>query len=111
MDKKQELGARIARLLKEQNMTQKELAARVDATEAAISKYVKGEREPRAEILANIATVLKTTSEALLGMDEGVKTPFGTVKAFCAREAVDMSQEEKNELIMTILQATKEKDL
>lgn len=111
MNRKQELGARIARLLSEQNITQKELAVRVGATEAAISKYIKGEREPRAEILANIATVLKTTSEALLGMDEGVKTPFGTVKAFCARAAADMSQEEKNELIMTILQATREKGL
>lgn len=105
------MGARIARLLKEQGMTQRELAARVGTTEAAISKYVKGEREPRAEILANMATVLKTTSEALLGLDEGVKTPFGTVKALCARAAADMTQEEKNELIMTILQATKEKGL
>lgn len=111
MDKKQELGARIATLLREQNMSQRELAARVGATEAAISKYIKGDREPRAEILANIATVLKTTSEALLGMDEGVKTPFGTVKALCARAAADMSQEEKNDLIMAILQATKEKEL
>lgn len=111
MEKGKEMGARIARLLKEQGMTQRELAARVGTTEAAISKYVKGEREPRAEILANMATVLKTTSEALLGLDEGVKTPFGTVKALCARAAADMTQEEKNELIMTILQATKEKGL
>lgn len=105
------MGERIGCLLKEQGMTQKELAARVGATEAAVSKYIKGEREPRAEILANIATVLHTTSESLLGMKDGVKTPFGTIKALCAREAADMSQEEKNELIMTILQATKEKGL
>lgn len=111
MNKKQEMGERITRLLKEQGMTQKELAARIGTTEAAVSKYVKGEREPRAEILANIATVLHTTSETLLGIDDGVKTPFGTIKALCAREAVDMSQEEKSELIMTILRATKEKDI
>lgn len=108
---KQEIGQRIARLLKEQGMTQKELAAHVGATEAAVSKYVKGEREPRAEILANIATVLHTTSEFLLGMEGDLETPFGAVKALCARAAVDMSQEEKNELIMTILQATKRKGL
>ncbi len=111
MDRKQEMGARIANLLKERGMTQKELAANVGATEAAISKYVKGEREPRAEILANIATVLHTTSEALLGMEDGTETPFGTVKALCARAAVDMTQDERNELILTILQATKEKGL
>lgn len=111
MEKKKEIGTRIARLLKEQNMTQKELAQRVGATEAAISKYVKGEREPRAEILANIATVLKTTSESLLGMNDGIETPYGTVKALCARAAVNMTQEEKNDLIMTILQATNERGL
>lgn len=111
MDRKQEMGVRISRLLKEQGISQKELAARVGATEAAISKYIKGEREPRAEILANIATVLKTTSEALLGIDGGIDTPYGTVKALCARAAVNMSQEEKNELVMTILQATKKKGL
>ncbi len=111
MDRRQEMGKRIACLLKEQGMTQKELAARVSATESAISKYIKGEREPRAEMLANIATVLHTTSEALLGMEDGFKTPFGTVKELCARTAADMTQDERNELILTILQATKEKGL
>ena len=105
---KQETGERIAALLKKSGMTQKELASRAGATEAAISKYIKGEREPRAEILANIATVLHTTSEQLLGINDGIVTPFGTVKAMCARAAADMSQDEKNELILTILNATKE---
>ncbi|MGI6033434.1 MAG: helix-turn-helix domain-containing protein [Coriobacteriales bacterium] len=105
-----ETGGRIADLLKANGMSQRELAMRVGATESAISKYIKGEREPRAELLANIATVLKTTSEALLGMNDGIETTFGTVKALCARAAKDMTQEEKNELIMTILQATSDKD-
>ncbi len=103
-------GERIAILLKENGMSQRELAMRVGATESAISKYIKGEREPRAELLANIATVLKTTSEYLLGLDNGSETSFGTVKALCARAAKEMSQEEKNELIMTILQATSDKE-
>lgn len=107
MDKKA-TGARIAALLKEKGMTQRELAQRVGTTEAAISKYVNGEREPRAEVLANIATVLGTTSAYLLGMDEGIDTSFGTVKALCARAAADMTQEERNELIITILNASKE---
>ena len=105
---KRETGEKIAELLKERNMTQRELASRVGATEAAVSKYVKGEREPRAEVLANIATVLHTTSEQLLGLDDGISTPFGTVKAMCARAAADMTQDEKNELILTILNSTKE---
>ena len=104
---KQETGARIGALLKQNGMTQKELAMRVGATEAAISKYINGEREPRAEVLANIATVLHSTSEELLGLNGDLETPFGTVKALCARAAESMSQEQKNELVMTILTAAK----
>lgn len=104
---KKETGERIAALLKEKGMTQRELADRVGATESAMSKYVNGEREPRAEVLANIATVLGTTSAYLLGMDDGVDTSFGTVKALCARAAADMTQDERDELIVTILKASR----
>ena len=104
---KEETGKRIAALLKERGMTQRELAERVGATEASVSKYVNGEREPRAEMLANIATVLGTTSEELLGMKPNViHTPFGEVQALCAREAPNMTYEERNSLILTILGAT-----
>ena len=64
------LGERIRALLSKQRMTQRQLAEKVGATESAVSKYLKGEREPRAEVLANIATALGTTSEYLLGRQE-----------------------------------------
>lgn len=99
------LGAKIATALKERRMTQKQLADLVGTSESAMSKYIKGERMPRAEILANIATALGTTSEALLGKQEGIVTPFGEVRELCARSAPHMSNEERNELIMTILNA------
>ena len=104
---RKETGTRIASLLREKGMTQRELANRIGATEGAVSKYVNGEREPRAEMLANIATVLGTTSETLLGLDEGIETSFGTVKALCAREAANMTQEQRDELIFTILKASR----
>ena len=104
---RKETGEQIAALLVENGMTQRELAHMVGTTESAMSKYVKGEREPRAEILANIATALHTTSEYLLGMDDGLVTPFGRVKAICARSAKDFTDEERNELIIAILNASK----
>ena len=110
MDKKA-TGARIASLLREKGITQRELADRIGATEGAVSKYVNGEREPRAEMLANIATVLGTTSEALLGMDNSTETSFGAVKALCAREAPNMTQEQRDELIVTILRATRKETI
>ena len=103
-------GARIAAMLRQNGMTQRELAERVGATESAVSKYVKGEREPRAEVLANIATALGTTSEYLLGMSEGIETPYGTVLDLCARNAPHMTKEERTRLVMAILSAPDENE-
>ena len=102
---KQELGHRIATLLKENGMTQRELAGRVGATESAVSKYVNGERVPHATVLANIATALNTSVEYLLGKSEGIQTEYGTIYDLCARHASEMSMEQRNRLIKAIASA------
>ena len=102
---KEETGRRIRTLLKSSGMSQRELAERVGATESAVSKYISGEREPRAEVLANIATALGTTVEYLLGKSEGQETPFGTIYDLCARHAPQMSLEERNKLVALIASA------
>ena len=99
---KEETGRRIRALLSNSGMTQRELAERVGATESAVSKYVNGEREPRSEVLANIATSLGTTVEYLLGKGEGLETPFGSIYDLCARHAPQMTMEERNRLIALI---------
>ena len=57
----QELGERIADLLKKKAMQQKELAECIGLTEATMSRYISGVRDPKPEVLANIATALHTT--------------------------------------------------
>lgn len=52
-----ELGSRISETLQKRGMTQKELAGRIGVTEAVMSRYVSGDREPKPDVLANIATV------------------------------------------------------
>ena len=93
-----DMGDRIASELRRNNMTQKELGERVGATEAAISRYISGAREPKPEIIANIATALHTTSDYLLGIeDEAYSHP--KVRRMIARNASKMTEEEKRELI------------
>ena len=60
------IGERIAALMKEEKLSQKELAVMAGVTEAALSRYINNERQPKVEILANIATALKTTSDYLI---------------------------------------------
>lgn len=93
-----DLGMRITKALKEQNMTQKELGSRIGATETVVSRYISGSREPKPEMLANIATALHTTSDYLLGI-ENEEFDHPKIKRLIARNASAMSDEEKRDLI------------
>ena len=93
-----ELGAKIQEALSAQGMTQKELALRIGATEATLSRYVSGDREPKPNVLANIATALHTTSDFLLGIEDA-KYDHPKIRRIIARNASFMSEQEKKELI------------
>ena len=97
----QELGKRIADLLKRKVIQQKELAERIGLTEATMSRYISGDRDPKPEVLANIATALHTTSDYLLGieMDE---FSFPRIRRMIARNASDLTDQEKRELISAL---------
>ena len=93
-------GARLAKLMKEKNYTQKELALRAGVTEAAMSHYVKGDRIPRAIVMSRIANALNTTSEYLLSETvDSSEDNFSQVKKLIARNVSQMSQQQKMEII------------
>ncbi|MEG0836278.1 MAG: helix-turn-helix transcriptional regulator [Christensenellaceae bacterium] len=93
-----ELGKRISESLKKSNTQQKELAERIGITEAVMSRYISGDREPKPETLANIATALNTTSDYLLGI-ENDEFDYPRVRRIIARNASAMTDEEKKALI------------
>lgn len=93
-----ELGKRISESLKKSNTQQKELAERIGITEAVMSRYISGNREPKPETLANIATALNTTSDYLLGI-ENDEFDYPRVRRIIARNASAMTDEEKKALI------------
>lgn len=93
-----ELGSRVAETLQKRGMTQKELATLIGVTEAVMSRYVSGDREPRPEMLANIATALHTTSDFLLGI-ENEEFSHPRIRRMIARNAATMTEQEKRELI------------
>ncbi len=93
-----ELGSRITETLQKRGMTQKELAGRIGVTEAVMSRYVSGDREPKPDVLANIATALRTTSDFLLGI-ENEEFSHPRIRRMIARNAASMTEQEKKELI------------
>lgn len=61
---------RIIALMNSRGLSQKELAAKVDVTESAMSYYVKGVRTPRSDVLTRMARELGTTTDYLLGTSD-----------------------------------------
>jgi len=98
---------RIKELLDQKGLTQKELSELTDITESAISRYVKGDRVPRGTNLVKIAKALGTTADDLLSGDEEMdkETDLVFAKALIARNAADMTQEEKMEFVKILMDA------
>ena len=61
------IAEKIEESLESLNMTQKELAKKCGVTEATISRYISGARNPRGEILSKIASVIGISTDYLLG--------------------------------------------
>jgi transcriptional regulator with XRE-family HTH domain len=93
-----ELGSRISDILQKRGMTQKELAGRIGVTEAVVSRYISGNRDPKPDMLANIATALHTTSDFLLGI-EPEEFDHPRIRRLIARNASSMTEQEKKALI------------
>lgn len=98
----EKIGVRIANLLKEKNISQKDLASMAGVTESALSRYVKNEREPRLEVLANIATALGTTVEYLT-TGEKLETNFDEIYRLVSRGTYSLTQEQKIKIIEAVM--------
>ena len=93
---------RILCLLKQSGYSQKELALMVGVTEAAMCRYLKNEREPKIEVVANLATALNTTVDYLIsGRSES--NSFDEIYHLVSRSTVTMSSEEKMKLMKLLL--------
>lgn len=65
-----EFADRLRNLMDESHIKQKELAQRARITEAALWRYLNDGRIPRIDVVANLATVLNTTTDYLLSRTE-----------------------------------------
>ena len=98
----EKLGDRITILLKEKHIAQKDLAIAVGVTESALSRYINNEREPKLEILANLATALDTTVDYLT---TGAKpeTDFDEIYRLVARSSYTLTETQKMQIIEAVM--------
>lgn len=99
----EEFGTRLEQIMKMRGCTQKKLAEESGLTEAAISRYITGQREPKAIAIANIARALNTTADVLLGIDEVERNDVDDALQLVARNASEIPKEKKMALINALL--------
>lgn len=92
------IGDRILALLKEKRLSQKDLARMIGVSEAALSRYIKNEREPSIEVMANLATALDTTVDYLT-TGAKAETDFDEIYRLVARCAYNLTPEQKMAII------------
>jgi len=65
-----DFGNKLKTLRLQHNLTQNELAQKLDVTKSVISAYETGIRTPSYDILINIAGIFKVTTDYLLGLEK-----------------------------------------
>lgn len=67
------IGIRISVMLGIRNMTQRDLSKMINATEVSISRYISGDRVPKATLIYEMAIALDVSSDYLLGLTNSRK--------------------------------------
>ena len=98
-----EIGKRIEKALEKNGMSQRDLANRIGIDESVVSRIIKGDRTPKSDVLANIATALHTTSDYLLGIENDEFDSAKTIRLI-ARNSSKMSDADKKALINALFE-------
>lgn len=94
--------------MEENRYSQRKLCEICGITEAAFSRYMTTDRLPKTEILANIANVLHTTSDYLIGNDAGYG--YDQLKILLASSKDNLSLNQKKELTKILMDEYKRTD-
>lgn len=94
------IGAKLAALLGEQGMSQRGLADAAGLTPASVSRYVNGEREPRAPTAAALADALGVRPSDIIGAPD--EQELDTAVRLVARNADRLSKAQRTVLITTL---------
>jgi transcriptional regulator with XRE-family HTH domain len=98
-----QLGERIKYLLNERQMTRKEFSCLTGITEAALSRYITGQREPKALTLSVIAHALNVSVDELLGTPCSDPSVVEDAVDLVARSATQITAEQKRKLLDALI--------
>jgi len=70
IDPEETIGQRVSRIRKSKGLTQVDVSQRIGITQALYSSYERGRLRLSAEMVAQIALVLKTSADEILGLQK-----------------------------------------
>ena len=92
---KSDFARRVKELMKENRYSQKQICELCGITEATFSRYMTSDRLPKTDILANIANVLHTTSDYLLGKDNNYGYEQLEILLAASKDNLSLNQKKK----------------
>lgn len=90
-------------LMKKKGINQKELASLSGITESSISRYLAGDKNPRMDIIVNVARALEVSTDYFLDEDQKCESAYNAIASAIARKGNELNSEEKNKLILLLL--------
>lgn len=97
------IGRQIELLLEEREITRKELAAAIGVTEAAICRYISGDRDPKAITVSKIAKVLGVSMDELCGTSADSESDMNQAVRLIARNAQSITPGQRRQLIDSLM--------
>ncbi len=96
-----EFSERVKRVLQEKKLSQAELSSLSGVTAPSLCRYLRGDIEPRIDIVRNIARALGVSEAYLLGLDEEDHAidERQELKQLVARNRRILTKEDKSEII------------
>ena len=90
-------------LMKKKRMNQKQLSKLSGISESSISRYLKSNKNPRMDVVVNIAKALQVETEYFFKEEDKGQTAFNVISAAIARKGGELTAEEKNKLIALLI--------
>lgn len=107
-----EFGNRVKLMLMLNNMNQKELAEKMGITQASMTRYIKGQRDPRMSDIIKMSEILKISADYLLGIkqESGVRDDYYKIQILLERSGKHMTMRQKRAIISALLPDKKEEE-
>ena len=97
------VGKRIEETMKLKGISRHQLSKRTNLSEASISRYINGERQPKMISLISIAKALDVKVDDLIGENENGTEEIGKAVMVIARNAKTLTTNEKKTLMNALI--------